>query len=147
MATFQKVNGYVEHLAHGVHNLGSDQLKVAFSNVAPSAESSDPSVNTADCILANVTEVSYTNCGSRDLTTVSSQQTGGTYKLTLEDLNVAASGGPVGPFRYVYLFNDTPTSPADPLIGYWDRGNSITLQDGESIDIDVSEANGVLQNT
>ena len=138
MATFNKLNGFVEHLAEKVHNLSSDQLRVALTNSAPALTA------TADCVLANLTEVSYTNLSSRNLTIGSSAQAGGTYKLVLNDLTLTASGGPVGPFRYVYIYNDTPTSPADPLIGYYDYGSSITLNDTETLTLDFDAVNGVL---
>jgi hypothetical protein len=143
MATFNKLNGFVEHLAEGVHNLGSNQLVVALSNTAPGSESTPPTGSTAACILANVTQISYTNCSSRNITTSASEQTSGTYKLTLTDLVLTASGA-VGPFRYVYLYNDTPTSPADPLIGYYDYGSSISLANAETFTIDFDGSNGVL---
>lgn len=143
MATFNKLPGFVEHLAEKVHNLGSDQIVVALSNTAPGSESTPPNGATANCILANVTQISYTNLSSRNVTTVSSAQSGGTYKLTLQDLTLTASG-PVGPFRYIYLFNDTATSPADALIGYYDYGSSISLASGESLTINFDDANGVL---
>ena len=60
-------------------------------------------------------------------------------------MTITASGGSIGPFRYAVLYNDTPTSPADPLIGYWDNGTSETLADGESVTVDFSATNGVLQ--
>lgn len=143
MATFNKLNGFVEHLAEKVHNLGSDQIVVALSNTAPGSESTPPTGATANCILANVTQISYTNLSSRNVTTASSAQAAGTYKLTLTDLTLTASG-PVGPFRYVYLYNDTATSPADALIGYYDYGSSISLASGESLTINFDDANGVL---
>lgn len=145
MATFTKVNGFVEHLAEKVHNLGSDQLAVALSNTAPASETPDPTVLTADCVLANVTEISYTNLSTRNLTTGTSAQSSGTYKITMSDLVLTATGGSVGPFRYIYVYNDTPTSPADPLIGYYDYGSSITLNDGETLTIDFDPTNGLLQ--
>lgn len=138
MAAFNKLNGFVEHVAEKVHNLGSDQLAVALSNTAPGSESTPPSGATSACVLANVTQISYTNLSSRDLTTVSSEQSGGVYALTVDDLVLTASGGSVGPFRYVYVYNDTPTSPADPLIGYYDYGSNVTLADGETLTIDFS---------
>lgn len=144
MASFTKLNGFVEHLAEGVHNLGSGQLVVALSNTAPGSESTPPTGATTDCVLANVTQVSYTNCSTRNITTSASAQSSGTYKLTLTDLVLTASGGSVGPFRYVYLYNDTPTSPADPLIGYYDYGSSITLASGETLTIDFDGSAGVL---
>ena len=143
MATFNKLNGFVEHLSEGVHNLGSNQIVVALSNTAPGSETTPPTGSTAACILANVTQVSYTNCSSRNVTTSASEQTSGTYKLTLTDLVLTASGS-VGPFRYVYLYNDTASSPADPLIGYYDYGSSITLANGETFTIDFDGSNGVL---
>lgn len=144
MVAFTKLNGFVQHLAEKVHNLGSDQLVVALSNTAPGSESTPPTGSTAACILANVTQVSYTNCSSRNITTSASAQSSGTYKLTLTDLTLTASGGSVGPFRYVYLYNDTPTSPADPLIGYYDYGSALTLTDGSTFTIDFDGTNGVL---
>lgn len=135
MATFNKFQAFSEHVAEGVHNLGSDQLVIALTNTAPGA---------TDDTLSDITEISYTNCSSRNVTTASSAQTSGTYKLTLTDLVLTASGGTVGPFRYVVLYNDTPTSPADPLIGYYDYGSSLTLNSGETITVDFDGTNGVL---
>ena len=136
MAAYNKFQQFVEDVAEKVHNLGSDQLKIALTNSAPSASNS---------ILGNITEITYTNLSSRNVTTSSSAQTSGTYKLVLADLVLTASGGSVGPFRYVVLYNDTPTSPADPLIAWFDYGSSITLADGETITIDFDGTNGVLQ--
>jgi len=136
MATYTKFQPFVEHLAEKVHNLGSDALTIALTNTAP---------NATDATLSQITQIAYTNCSSRALTASASAQTSGTYKLTLADLTLTASGGTVGPFRYVVIYNDTPTSPADPLIGFYDYGSSITLAAGESILLDFDQANGVFQ--
>lgn len=142
MATFVKVNDFVENVAHGVFNLGTNQLAVALSNTAPGSESSPPTAS-GNGVLANVTQVSYTNLSSRNITTSASAETGGAYKLTLTDLVLTASGS-VGPFRYVYIYSDTPTSPADPIIGYYDYGSSITMANGETFTVDFDGSNGLL---
>ena len=141
MATFNKVNDFVENMAHGVFNLSTNQLAVALSNTAPGSESSPPTAS-GNGVLANVTQVSYTNLSSRNITTSSSAETSGTYRLILTDLVLPASGS-VGPFRYVYVYSDTPTSPADPIIGYYDYGSSITLANGETLTVDFDGVNGL----
>lgn len=143
MATFNKVNDFVVNAVHNM-DLESDQVVVALSNTAPSAETTDPSTD-GNGILGNVTEITYTNLSSRNVSTTSSTQTSGTYKLVLSDITLTSSGGSTGPFRYVYIYNDTVATPADPLIGYYDYGSSLTLNDGDSLTIDFSAANGVLQ--
>jgi len=143
MATFTKINDFVEHIAEKVHDLSSDQLVVALSNTAPASETNNPTAD-GNGVLANVTQISYTNLSSRNITTASSAQSSGTYKLTLNDLTLTASGGSVGPFRYIYIYNDTPSSPADPLIAVYDYGSSLTLNDGDSLTIDFDGSNGFL---
>jgi hypothetical protein len=95
--------------------------------------------------LSQLTQITYTNCSARVLTQGTSAQSSGTYKLTIDNLTLTASGGSVGPFRYVVIYNDTPTSPADPLICYYDYGSSITLATDESLLLGFDASNGLLQ--
>ena len=142
MASFVKIPDFIKNVVHNM-DLESDTIAIALSNTAPGSESTNPATD-GNGILGNVTEISYTNCSSRTVSTTSSSQTSGTYKLVLADLQLTASGGAVGPFQYVYVYNDTVTTPADPLIGYYDYGSALTLNDGDSFTVDFSQDNGIL---
>jgi len=108
MASFSKLNGFVENLANKEIDLGSASITVALSNTAPGDESTPPTGTAAECILGNVTEVSYTNCSTRVVTVTSVTQTAGTVKAIYADLTLTASGA-VGPFRYIYIYDDGST--------------------------------------
>ena len=143
MATaFTKLNGFVENLAEKRIDLASATLTIALSNTAPAAESTPPTGAAAECILANVTQVAYTYCSSRVLTVSSSVQTAGTYKLILDDLILTASGGAVGPFRYVYIYDDSATN--NELIGYYDYAAALTLNDTDTLTLNFDGSAGVL---
>ena len=144
MASYVKVNDFVEHLAEGAHDLDTDQLVVALSNTAPGSEASNP-LSDGNGLLANVTEIAYTNLSTRNITLSASTQTGGTYKLVLTDLVLTASGGAVATFRYIYIYNDGTVVLANPLICHYDYGSALTLNDGESLTLDFDAANGLLQ--
>ena len=134
MATYVKFQSFVEAVAEGAHDLGSDQLQVALTNTAPSAST--------DSVLAELTEIAYTNLSAQTITTSTSAQTSGTYKLVVADLVLTASGA-VGPFRYVVVFNQDAAS--DELICYFDYGSSISLASGETFTCDFDGTNGLLQ--
>jgi len=136
MATPTFFNSFKEALSEKVHNLGSDQLKIALTNSAPL---------TSNTVLANITEIAYTNLSTRNVTTISSSQTSGTYKLDLTDLVLTSTGGSTGPFRYIVLYNDTAAS--DELIYFLDYGSSITLAAGESITINFDNSTGAITLT
>jgi hypothetical protein len=60
---------------------------------------------------------------------------------------LTASGGAVAAFQYVTLYDDTPTSPADPLIGWYDYGSALTLGNGETLTINFDGTDGVFTIT
>jgi len=127
MATYNKFNAWADTMVEGA-NLATDQFVIALTNSAPVATNS---------VLADITQISYTNLSSRNVSTTSSSQTGGTYTLVLADLVMTASGA-VGPFRYVVLYDDTVAG--DPLVGWWDYGSSITMANAETFTVDFTGA-------
>jgi hypothetical protein len=137
MATFNKFQAFVENLAE-VIDADGDTFKVMLTNTAPVATNS---------VKADLTEITAENgytAGGNTASVSASAQSSGTYKLTLADpATWTASGGTIGPFRYAVLYDDTPSSPADPLVGWWDYGSSITLQAGETFTVDLDASAGV----
>jgi hypothetical protein len=131
MATFNKFQDFSEQLTKGTQNFGTDTYKVALSNTLP--------VNT-NTVLADITQISagsgYTSGGTA--TTITVSETSGTTTVSGTQVVFTASGGSIGPFRYVVLYNDTTSSPNKPLVGWWDYGSSITLADTETFTVKFS---------
>ena len=139
MATFTKINDWVEYMAEGA-NLGSDTFAIALSNTAPAAETSNPTAS-GNGVLANVTQISYTNytddlTADRVLESVTSTESGGTLTFDAGNFTITASGGAIADFRYIYLYDDTLAG--DPLVCVWDHGAAISLASGDSASINVN---------
>jgi len=132
MATFTKINSFVENLAEKQIDLSGASLTVALTNTAHTSTWDE---------LADLTQISYTNLSSRVITVTSSAQTSGTYKLVLADLVLTASGA-VGPFQYIYVYDDGSTG--DKLIAYYDYGSAVTLANGDTFTINFDGTNGFL---
>ena len=129
MATYNKFNAWVEALEE-VANLESDTIKVMLVN--------SPAPVATNSVKADLTEIGTGNgysAGGTAATITTKSQTSGTYTLAANQVVFTASGGTIGPFRYAVLYDDTPTSPADPLIAWWDYGSGITLNDGETFTV------------
>jgi len=128
MAAFNKFDQYVKDHIDGVHKFkaADDLLKVYLSNAVPS--------QTLDLIKTDLAEIIAENgytAGGDDIQNDTSKS-GATSSLTAVDVTVTASAGTIGPFQFIVAYNDTPITPLDPLISWWDRGSALTLQDGES---------------
>lgn len=124
---WQVVNSLTEAVAEKIHNFGSDSLKILLSNTAPSV---------ANTVKVDWTEIAAGNgytAGGFAVTVTASSQSGGTYSLTVASSSVTASGGPIGPFRYLCLYNDTATN--DEAVAFYDYGVSYTLPDGQPFTI------------
>jgi len=130
MATYVKFQQFVEDLGQKVHDLraAGDTLNIYLTDNTP-----DVANDAVKADLLGITEENgYAPADIQNDWT----EAAGTASLTGIDVVFTASGGSFGPFRYAILYNDTPTSPADPLIAYWEYGSSITITDGNDFTID-----------
>lgn len=136
MAAYNKFQQFVEDLGKGVHQLhaAGHTLKVYLSNATPDAA--------ADAVKADLAEFAggtgYTSGGTdvqNDYT-----ESSGTASLTGVDVVWTAGAADWNQFRYVVLYNDTPSSPADPLISWWDYGTGLTLGNGETFTVDFGSS-------
>ncbi len=144
MATLNKFNDYVEQESKGVHNWAAHTFKVALTNAAP---------NATDTQLSDITQIAASGGysagagGGFALDSVTLSETGGVAKVVIADEVITASGGSMGPFRYAVIYNDSATSPADALFGWYDYGSNVTLLDGESFTLDFDASAGVWTKT
>jgi len=130
VVAYNKIEQFVLDLGLKVHELNADVIKVYASNTPPSAS--------LDLIKTDILEITVENnypSGGSDTTNTYTEATG-TGTLAGMDVTWSATGGSFGPLQYVVLYNDTPTSPVDPLIAWWDRGSAVTINDGESFTVD-----------
>ena|SRR5688572_19160355 len=137
-------NGYevfTEDLVNGAHQFSAHTFKVGLTNTAPDAA--------ADEVRADAAELStsggYTSGGNT--TTISVSRSGATTKVTGTDPTAWTGSGGGFTFRYAFLYNDSQTSPADPLIAYWDYGSSQAVAAGETLTVDFDGTNGIFTIT
>jgi hypothetical protein len=132
MATFVKFQNFVEDLGKGVHQLhaAGHTLKVFLTNDAPNV-----ATHTVKADLTDLTTTGGYTAGGEDAQNDYTEATG-TGTLTCVDIVWTGSGGGFGPFRYAVLYNDTPSSPLDPLVAYWDYGSSISVAASETFTVD-----------
>ncbi len=134
MSVYNKFQQFVEDLGKGVHQLhaAGHTLMLYLTNNAP-----DAALDAVKADLVGITEENgYAAADAQNDYT----ETGGTGTMTCVDKVWTATGGSFGPFRYVVLYNDTPVTPADPLICWWDYGSAITVLVGETFTVDFSAA-------
>jgi hypothetical protein len=150
-ATFTKINDWIKNMANGTVDMDADVFRIALSNTAPASEASNPTADN-NGILANVTQIAYTNYADdltvdRQLQGITSTQTAGVYMFdSTVNFTISASGGNLAAFRYIYVYDDTSTAPVDPLVGVWDYGSALTLLSGDSAPI-TFDVNGMFRIT
>lgn len=134
MAVYNKYANGVDALVKAI-NAATDSFKICLTNtVTPATDT----VYSSGYDLA--TGNGYTN-GGNAATTSSSSTSGGVFKLILNSPATWTATGSVGPFRYAVLYDTTTTN----LLGYWDFGSSITLNNGDTFTVTLDGTNGVFQ--
>ena len=135
MATYVKYESAIEQIANKIMDVfgNQDTFKAVIHTDAP--------VVATDSVLADLTQIGgsngYTTGGST--ITFNSTRSGGTITATATDVTWTASGGNLGASttgRYIGIYDDTPTSPVDPLLCDYDYGTTFTIADTETLMLD-----------
>ena len=138
-SAYFKFFDYAEQLNKAVHNWSTHTFKLALTNVAP---------NDGMTVLADITQIAngggYTGGagGGYALDTVTLTESNGEAKVTIADEVITATGAAIATFRYLVMYNDTATAPADALVAYFDYGSALNLADTETLTVDFA-ATGV----
>jgi hypothetical protein len=116
---------------HEVAMFGSNTLKVALTNTEPTAATDDE--------FADITELGdgngYTTGGEE--VSYTSGQASGTFTVEASaNVSWTASGGTIGPFQYIVLYDDTTTG--DKLVCYWSRASAYTIEDGSTYTLSIN---------
>jgi len=127
MATFTRPNIFSLNLCNKVFDLDSDTFRWVLSNTAPVAGTTN--------LLGDITQIGtaggYTNmtdgAGGLLATMAALSQTGASTNVGMSANIVLTASGAIGPFRYLILVDDTPSSPLNPVIGWLDHGSAVSM--------------------
>jgi hypothetical protein len=111
--------------------VSTDVFKAYLSNDAP--------VVGTDTVKANVAEITAAGGYAEKTLTTAWAETGagaGIWRLSMgADQTWTASGAAFDAFQYVVVYDSTVAG--SPLVGYWNYGSALTLNDGDSFTLDV----------
>jgi len=142
MATFVVVHEFGKYLGDGTIVNGSHTFKAVITNTAPA--------QATNAVLADLTQIAATGgYAAVTLTGVTWAETGagtGIWEFDSAAFAWTASGADFATGRYIYIYDDTPTSPADPLIGYLDYGATFVVTNGNTLTV-TPGANGIWRLT
>ena len=132
MASYNKFTPAIENLFENI-NASSDAWAIKLATAV-------------DQTAGTITEVANGNgytTGGNSAATVSSTQTGGTFKLVLSSPTAWTASGAGFSFRYAVLVDSTTSTN----VAYWDYGSSQTVAAGETVSVTLDGTNGVFQAT
>lgn len=131
--TIAKYNAWLDNMVESA-NLSSDTFKIGLVT-------STYTFSASHSTLSDITnEVSGSGYARQTLGSVSSSQTSGTYTFDFADPVFTASGGSIVARRW-FIYDDTPTSPADPLCfaGLINNADAdVTVTDGNTLTFNVN---------
>lgn len=143
---FQVVDEWANYIAvsggaAGV-DVDGDTYKAVLSNTAPTKAGTQ--------VLADITQIAGTGgYAAVTLSGVTFAETGagtGIWQFSSSAFSWTASGADFATARYIIIYDDTPTTPADPVVGFLDYGSTFVVTNGNSLTV-TPGANGIYRIT
>jgi hypothetical protein len=133
----------IGNIGKGNIRLGTDPIKAYLSNTTPNMA--------LDIYRSDLPEIAAGNgytAGGVTLTGVTFTERPGSpqgeWLLKANNFSWTASGGNIGPARYVAFYALGVGSPNEYLIGVWDYGATFTITNGNTFTFNVNATDGIL---
>lgn len=139
MAAFNKFNLFTQDLCQGKHlfQTAGQTFAVMLTNTAPVV---------TNHLYADVSAGELTTTGGYTVggitSAMSESSTTGVEKVLATNVTWTGSGGGMGPFRYIVVYNVTQTTPLKPLVAWYDYGSSISLVAADTFTVSFDASNG-----
>lgn len=138
MADYNRFDNFIGAVHRGEINLETATFAFALTEVAPNGATNE--------VLTDLTTVPLTNLsGNNALTVTSAGEANGVFSIVVANKQLVASGGAIGPFRYVAVY--VSSSPNDTLLCWYDLGENVTIADGDTLNFNFSQANGLYRSS
>jgi hypothetical protein len=144
MAAYNKFNLFTQDVCEASHNFksGGNTYNVMLTNTAPVA---------TNHLYGDISGTEVANGGGYTTggiaSAMSDSSASGTEKVLATNVTWTGSGGGMGPFRYVVIYNVTTSSPLKPLVCWFDYGSSISLNAADTFTVSFDGTNGLFQMT
>lgn len=139
MAAYNKFNLFTQDLSNAVHSFkaAAQTFSVMLTNTAPVA---------TNHLYGDISATELATGGGYTAGGISSAMSdssaSGVEKVLATNVTWTGNGGGFGPFRYVVVYNTTPTTPLKPLVSWYDFGSSISLNAGDTFTVAFDATNG-----
>jgi hypothetical protein len=135
MATFTRPDIMSLNLSNKVYDGDSDTYRWTLSNTAPVLATTN--------LLSNITQISTANgytqmtdgAGGLLATMSALSSSGQTTTWAMSASIVLTATGAIGPFQYLIMVDDTPTSPLNPVLGWLNHGSAVTMANTDTYTI------------
>jgi hypothetical protein len=146
MATFQVVDEWANYISTSGGSAGpdvnADTFKAVLTNTAPTKAGTQ--------VLADITQIAGTGgYAAVTLTNVTFTETGagtGIWEFDSDPFSWTASGADFATARYIAIYDETATTPADPVVGFIDYGTTFVVTNGNSLTV-TPGASGIYRTT
>ena len=142
MTTPVKFYSFSTDLTNAKHDFSSHEFKVMLTLGDGGVAGVPPALTCT--AKANITEIAalggYVAGGV--IVTISKNNASGVEKLIATDATWTAVGVAIPTFRYLVLYNNSQTTPAKPVVCYWDYGSNVSLAVSQIFTLDMDATNG-----
>lgn len=138
LASYNKFDQFARDVMDAKHDFDTHVFKVMLTNTAPVA------TNQVKADLVEITVGNGYPAGGLPAT-ITVTKTGGVTKVSAGNVVFTGNGGAFAPARYAVLYNSTQTSPAQPLVSWWDYGSAVQIGDTETLTVTFDAVDGIFQ--